>query len=141
MPPVRVMPVETRLTELRSSPVEESKKEASDRLKRSFVLSRFAELEGIDVSDDDVDKKLSEMFSNAEEEIPESSQNAQMRDYLSRSIVMEETMKKLEQIASGTPDAIDTNEKTNEDNEKTDDEDDIRDEEKDHETEEGETND
>ena len=41
------------------------------------------------------------MFSNAEQEIPESSQNAQMRDYLSRSLLMEETMKKLENIASG----------------------------------------
>tara|TARA_B100000745_G_scaffold204213_1_gene134850 strand:- start:185 stop:1561 length:1377 start_codon:yes stop_codon:yes gene_type:complete len=81
--------------------VEESKTEASDRLKRSFVLAKLAEEEGIEISDEDIDDRISDMFSNAEQEIPESSQNAQMRDYLSRSLLMEETMKKLEGIAAG----------------------------------------
>ncbi len=81
--------------------VEESKTEASDRLKRSFVLAKLAEEEGLEVSDEDIDDRITEMFSNAEQEIPESSQNAQMRDYLSRSLLMEETMKKLEGIAAG----------------------------------------
>jgi trigger factor len=81
--------------------VEESKVEATDRLKRSFVLAKLAEEEGIEISDEDIDSRIAEMFSNAEQEIPESSQNAQMRDYLSRSLLMEETMKKLENIASG----------------------------------------
>ncbi len=83
--------------------VEESKTEASDRLKRSFVLAKLAEEEGIEVSDEAIDDRISEMFSNAEQEIPESSQNAQMRDYLSRSLLMEETMKKLEGIVAGEP--------------------------------------
>jgi FKBP-type peptidyl-prolyl cis-trans isomerase (trigger factor) len=61
----------------------------------------LAEEEGIEISDEDIDSKIAEMFSNAEQEIPESSQNSQMRDYLSRSLLMEETMKKLETIASG----------------------------------------
>ena len=81
--------------------VEESKVEAIDRLKRSFVLAKLAEAEAIEISDEDIDIRIAEMFSNAEQEIPESSQNAQMRDYLSRSLLMEETMKKLENIASG----------------------------------------
>ena len=81
--------------------VEESKTEAIDRLKRSFVLAKLAEEEAIEISDEDIDSRISEMFSNAEQEIPESSQNAQMRDYLSRSLLMEETMTKLENIASG----------------------------------------
>ena len=81
--------------------VEESKVEALDRLKRSFVLAKLAEAEAIEISDEDIDIRIAEMFSNAEQEIPESSQNAQMRDYLSRSLLMEETMKKLENIASG----------------------------------------
>ena len=81
--------------------VEESKTEATDRLRRSFVLAKLAEEEDIEISDEDIDSRITEMFSNAEQEIPESSQNAQMRDYLSRSLLMEETMKKLENIASG----------------------------------------
>jgi hypothetical protein len=76
------------------------------------------------------------MFSNAEQEIPESSQNAQMRDYLSRSLLMEETMKKLEGIAAGEseqelanqePDVEDVDDGSSNDN-------------KDQETEEGEVN-
>tara|TARA_B100001964_G_scaffold245023_1_gene329406 strand:+ start:8564 stop:9940 length:1377 start_codon:yes stop_codon:yes gene_type:complete len=116
--------------------VEESKTEASDRLKRSFVLAKLAEEEGLEVSDEDIDDRITEMFSNAEQEIPESSQNAQMRDYLSRSLLMEETMKKLEGIAAGEseqdianqePDVEDVDDGSSNDN-------------KDQETEEGEVN-
>ena len=116
--------------------VEESKAEASDRLKRSFVLAKLAEEQGIEVSEEDIDARISEMFSNAEQEVPESSQNAQMRDYLSRSLLMEETMKKLEGIAAGEseqsfanqePDVEDVGSGSNDDN-------------KDQETEEGEVN-
>ena len=116
--------------------VEESKTEASDRLKRSFVLAKLAEEEGLEVSDEDIDDRITEMFSNAEQEIPESSQNAQMRDYLSRSLLMEETMKKLEGIAAGEseqdianqePDVEDVDNSSSNDN-------------KDQETEEGEVN-
>ena len=116
--------------------VEESKAEASDRLKRSFVLAKLAEEQGIEVSEEDIDARISEMFSNAEQEVPESSQNAQMRDYLSRSLLMEETMKKLEGIAAGEseqgfsnqePDVEDVGNGSNDDN-------------KDQETEEGEVN-
>jgi len=116
--------------------VEESKTEASDRLKRSFVLAKLAEEEGIEVSDEAIDDRISEMFSNAEQEIPESSQNDQMRDYLSRSLLMEETMKKLEGIAAGesgednTDQGPDTNDAAN----------DPDDDNKDEETEEGEVN-
>ena len=116
--------------------VEESKAEASDRLKRSFVLAKLAEEQGIEVSEEDIDARISEMFSNAEQEVPESSQNAQMRDYLSRSLLMEETMKMLEGIAAGEsersfanqePDVEDVGSGSNDDN-------------KDQETEEGEVN-
>ena len=91
----------TSLGKTREEFVEESKSEASDRLKRSFVLEKLAKEEDIEISDEDIDERISEMFANSEQEIPESTQNAQMRDYLSRSLLMEETMKKLELIASG----------------------------------------
>ena len=96
----------TSLGKTREEFVEESKSEASDRLKRSFVLEKLAKEEDIEISDEDIDERISEMFANSEQEIPESTQNAQMRDYLSRSMLMEETMKKLELIASG--DSVET---------------------------------
>lgn len=116
--------------------VEESKTEASDRLKRSFVLAKLAEEEGIEVSDEAIDDRISEMFSNAEQEIPESSQNDQMRDYLSRSLLMEETMKKLEGIAAGESGEDNTDQGPDTNDAASDPDDDIKDEE----TEEGEVN-
>ncbi|MDC0035789.1 trigger factor [Chloroflexi bacterium] len=100
----------TSMGKTREEFVEESKTEASDRLKRSFVLAKLAEEEDIEISNEDIDERISEMFANSEQEIPESSQNAQMRDYLSRSMLMEETMKKLESIASGSRMESDTDE-------------------------------
>ena len=116
--------------------VEESKTEASDRLKRSFVLAKLAEEEGIEVSDEAIDDRISEMFSNAEQEIPESSQNDQMRDYLSRSLLMEETMKKLEGIAAGESGEDNTDQGPDTNDAASDPDDDNKDEE----TEEGEVN-
>ncbi|PZC42325.1 MAG: trigger factor [Chloroflexi bacterium] len=116
--------------------VEESKTEASERLKRSFVLAKLAEEEGIEVSDKAIDDRISEMFSNAEQEIPESSQNAQMRDYLSRSLLMEETMKKLEGIAAGKSEEDNTDQRPDISNTASDPDDDN----KDQKTEEGEVN-
>jgi len=116
--------------------VEESKTEASDRLKRSFVLAKIDEEEGIEDSDEDIDERISEMFSNAEQEIPESSKNAQMRDYLSRSLLMEETMKKLEGIAAGES----GEDNTDQEPDTSDAASDPADDNKDQETEEGEVN-
>lgn len=107
----------TSMGKTREEFAEESKTEASDRLKRSFVLAKLAEEEDIEISNEDIDERISEMFANSDQEIPESSQNTQMRDYLSRSMLMEETMKKLESIASGSRMESDTDEIPAEDDE------------------------
>tara|TARA_A100001037_G_scaffold284948_1_gene291810 strand:+ start:8318 stop:9682 length:1365 start_codon:yes stop_codon:yes gene_type:complete len=81
---------------------EESIKEAETRLTRSFVLSKLAETEEIEVTDADVEEKIKEMFANAEQEFPESSQSEEMKNYLKSNLRMEKTMERLESIASGT---------------------------------------
>ena len=64
----------TSLGKTREEFVAESKSEASDRLKRSFVLEKLAKEEDIEISDEDIDERISEMFANSEQEIPESTQ-------------------------------------------------------------------
>ena len=83
---------------------EESRDEAIGRLTRSFVLSALADEENIDISDDDITERIEELFSNSDEEKPDSSQTAEMMDYMRRSMRMEQTMTRLEDIAEGYPD-------------------------------------
>ena len=84
---------------------EESATEAETRLTRSFVLSKLAETEEIEVTDSDVDEKIKEMFANAEQEFPESSLSEEMKNYLRSNLRMEKTMERLETIASAADDA------------------------------------
>ena len=83
---------------------EESRDEAIGRLTRSFVLSALADEENIDISDDEITERIEELFSNSDEEKPDSSQTAEMMDYMRRSMRMEQTMTRLEDIAEGYPD-------------------------------------
>ena len=83
----------------------ESATEAETRLTRSFVLSKLAETEQIEVTDSDVEEKIKEMFANAEQEFPESSQSEEMKNYLRSNLRMEKTMERLENIASATNEA------------------------------------
>ncbi|MQF66348.1 trigger factor [SAR202 cluster bacterium AC-647-P02_OGT_505m] len=101
---------------------EESRKEAIGRLTRSFVLSALADQEDIDISDNDINDRIDELFSNSDDEKPDSSQTAEMMDYMRRSMRMEQTMERLEDIAEGYPDG-----KPDQDKEENSDEDDAAD--------------
>ena len=83
---------------------DEARDEAIGRLTRSFVLSALADEENIDISDDEISERIEELFSNSDEEKPDSSQTAEMMDYMRRSMRMEQTMTRLEDIAEGYPD-------------------------------------
>ena len=74
------------------------------QLTRSFVLSALADQEDIDISDNDINDRIDELFSNSDDEKPDSSQTAEMMDYMRRSMRMEQTMERLEDIAEGYPD-------------------------------------
>ena len=94
----------TSIGKTRTELEEESRDEAIGRLTRSFVLSALADEENIDISDDDITERIEELFSNSDEEKPDSSQTAEMMDYMRRSMRMEQTMTRLEDIAEGYPD-------------------------------------
>tara|TARA_B100000745_G_scaffold298532_1_gene247440 strand:+ start:347 stop:1741 length:1395 start_codon:yes stop_codon:yes gene_type:complete len=85
----------------RSELEEESREEALTRLTRSFVISSLAEEEEIEVSDEEIEERLEELFADSDQETPSSSQTEEMKDYLQRSMRMERTMERLESIAEG----------------------------------------
>ncbi|MEC7884215.1 MAG: trigger factor [Chloroflexota bacterium] len=94
----------TSIGKTRTELEEESRDEAIGRLTRSFVLSALADEENIDISDDEITERIEELFSNSDEEKPDSSQTEEMMDYMRRSMRMEQTMTRLEDIAEGYPD-------------------------------------
>ena len=79
----------------------EAQEEAEGRIKRSFLISKIAEEENIEISDDEIEMKIQEIFSNSEGEIPNSTQNEEMRNYLFRTLLTDKTIERLEEIASG----------------------------------------
>ena len=79
----------------------EAQEEAEGRIKRSFLISKIAEQENIEISDDEIEMKIQEIFSNSEGEIPNSTQNEEMRNYIIRTLLTDKTIERLEEIASG----------------------------------------
>ena len=80
---------------------EESLIEATSRLTRSFILSKIADEEKIEVTDDEIDGRISDMFADSDQEVPESSQTEEVKSYMRRQITSEKTMDLLRSIATG----------------------------------------
>jgi len=81
--------------------IEESRTEAVNRLNRSFILSKLADIEEVEVSNEEIETRIEELFADSEENLPNASQTIEMKDYLERSMKMEKTIERLEQIAEG----------------------------------------
>ena len=79
----------------------EAQEEAEGRIKRSFLISKIAEEENIEISDDEIEIKIQEIFSNSEGEIPNSTHNEEMRNFLFSTLLTDKTIERLEEIASG----------------------------------------
>tara|TARA_Y100000746_G_scaffold200435_1_gene184816 strand:- start:220 stop:582 length:363 start_codon:yes stop_codon:yes gene_type:complete len=91
----------------------EAQEEAEGRIKRSFLISKIAEEENIEISDEDIELKMQEIFANSDGEIPNSTQSDEMRNYLFRTLLTDKTIERLEEIASGKESDL-TDEKTDE---------------------------
>jgi trigger factor len=77
--------------------------EAEERLRRSLVLSQFAEAENIDVEDSEVEQELDTMAAGAGEQsemLRAIFANDQYRDTIRRSILTRKTFDRLREIAS-----------------------------------------
>jgi trigger factor len=83
---------------------ESVREEAERRLRRSLVLSQFAEAENIKVADDDVDAELEQMASQAGEQADAIRQifgTEAARDTLRRSVFTRRVLDRLVEITSG----------------------------------------
>ena len=96
----------------------EAQEEAEGRIKRSFLISKIAEEENIEISDEDIELKMQEIFANSDGEIPNSTQSDEMRNYLFRTLLTDKTIERLEEIASGKESDL-TDEKTDEKTDET----------------------
>ena len=74
---------------------------AKDQLIRSFVMSKLSEEESVDISDEDIEKRIDELFANSEEDVPTSSRTDEMKTYIRNSMKVEHTIERLESIAQG----------------------------------------
>ena len=79
----------------------ETKDEAIGRLKRTFLLTKVAEAEGITVSDEEVEEKVREMLSESREGAPRVQDSDELRGSLRRSLLVERSVDKLVAIAKG----------------------------------------
>lgn len=91
--------------------IDEAKTEAIQRLSRTFVLSTLSDQEKIEVSENEIEGRIKELFSDSDAEAPNASQTDEMKEYLQRSMRMERTMERLESIAEGIADeaAVESN--------------------------------
>ena len=79
----------------------EIKEEAVQRLERTFALTHVAELEGLEVSDEDVDDRIKTIIEESSQEQPEQEITEQTKSSVRQMILAERTLERLEAIAKG----------------------------------------
>ncbi len=77
--------------------------EAKQRLSRSLVLSRLAEVEGVDVSDEETEERLQSIFA---EDAPEQQPTQEHRDSVRQMLRGDKTLDRLASIAKGEAPAL-----------------------------------
>ncbi len=84
----------------------EMETEATESLNRAFVLAKVAELEGVEVTDEEVEDKAQSLLSEYgdEEEKPEITD--EIRDSVRRMLTSEKTMERLTAIVKGEAPAL-----------------------------------
>ena len=84
---------------------DESRTEAIGRLNRTFVLAKVAELNGIEVSDEEVDERLQSLLGDSagdsDEESPARQPSDELNDSVRRMLLGQKTMDRLVDIARG----------------------------------------
>ena len=80
---------------------EELREEAGQRIKRTFILSKLAEVEGLEVTDQDVEERIQSLLSDRADNSEESEITDEMRSSVERLLMGEKTMERLTVIAKG----------------------------------------
>ena len=80
---------------------EELREEAGQRIKRTFILSRLAEVEGLEVTEEDVEERIQSLISGRDDDSEEPEITDEMRSSVERLLMGEKTMERLTEIANG----------------------------------------
>ena len=92
----------------------EMREQARDRLNRSYALTTLAEVDGIEVSSQEIDEKINEIISSRKEQAENISlsdfESKDVRNSISDTLLVEKALDKLTNIAKGK--ALITNSKT-----------------------------
>ena len=78
----------------------EMREEVVNRLNRTFLLAKVAEVESLEIPDDDVAERIGTMFADTDESPPED-QADELNNSIRRVMVAEKTMEHLVSIAKG----------------------------------------
>ena len=85
------------LEEMRS----EMREQAVERLRRTFLLSKVAEAEGVEVSDEEVEERVESLLSESSEGAPRTQDSDELRSSVRRMFLADKTMDRLVAIAKG----------------------------------------
>ncbi len=80
---------------------EELREEAGQRIKRTFILSKLAEVEGLEVTEKDVEERIQSLLSDRGDNSEEPEITDEMRSSVERLLMGEKTMDRLTEIAKG----------------------------------------
>ena len=107
---------------------DEMRDDAVNRLRRSYALSRATELEGIEVSDGEVETRVESIMSESENRPDGVQDSDELKSSVRRLLLVETTMDRLVSIAKGeapaleTPDTVSAKDDTTDTEEETPDE-------------------
>ena len=79
----------------------EMREEATDRLNRTFALTKVAELEGVEATDDEVDERVKSLLSDPSEQSDRQQVTDELKSSVRRMLVAEKSVDRLAAIANG----------------------------------------
>ena len=95
----------------------EMREAAVERLNRSFAISKLAELEGLEVSDEEVDQKVQSLMPESGEKSDGRQVTDEMRSGVQRMLLVEKSLDRLATIALGeAPELAEPDQKPADDN-------------------------
>jgi len=94
---------------------EELRLEAIERLERTFVMSKIAEAESLETTDEEVEERIDTLLSESDQDTPKDQIDDETKSSIRRMLLAEKTMERLQAIAKAeAPPLSETDEETTE---------------------------
>lgn len=94
---------------------EELRREAIERLERTFVMSKIAEAESLETTDEEVEERIDTLLEDSDQDTPKDQIDDETKSSIRRMLLAEKTMERLQAIAKAeAPPLAETDEETTE---------------------------